>query len=173
MALALLLAGACKKDKGEATNCNSPYTNVPGDVQGNWVNGFSSFTQVIDAYDGRILGHTWQSGRYLHLEADGRNAEMFIMGGTMYSEFATKLKGSVTFDEQTNSFQFHVCYAHYKGWQNGKLTVDRDATPAERDELTGNLHFYYGFANSGGNTWLQLLFVSDPNGSPSSFRAVN
>lgn len=169
------MASSCKKDKGGngGGNCNNPSTSVPAQVVGSWVNGYTSFTQVLDAYTGKILGNTWQSGRYLHLESNGKNAELYIFGGSQFSEFATKVQGTVTFNEANESFQFHVCSAHYKGWQNGAKTVDRDATEAEKQQLTENLQFFYGFETSGGTTWFQLFFISNPNGSPTSFRKTN
>ena len=175
LAAALFTTAACKKDKngGSGNNCNLPSTNVPAEVVGSWVNGYTSFTQIIDAYDGRILGTTWKSGRYLHLESNGKNAELYIMGGSQFSEFATKVQGTVSFDVADGSFKFNVCSAHYKGWQNGALTVNRPATDSEKSQLSQNLHFYYDFENSGGTNWLQLVFVSTPQGSPTSFRKTN
>ena len=171
---ALFTTAACRKDpQGGSNNCNLPSTSVPAELVGSWVNGYTSFTQIIDAYDGRILGTTWKSGRYLHLESDGKNAELYIMGGSQFSEFATKVQGTVSFNVNDGSFQFHVCNAYYKGWQNGNLTVNRPATDAEKTQLSQNLQFYYGFENSGGTNWLQLVFTSQPQGSPTSFRKTN
>jgi hypothetical protein len=169
IAAMLITTAACEKDKGD--NCDLPATSVPAEVTGNWVNGYTSFTQVIDAYNGKILGNTWQSGRYLHLESNGRNAEMYIMGGSMYSEFVTKVQGTVSFNAANGTFQFNVCSAHYKGWSYGSLKVNRPATDSEKQQLTQNLQFYYGFEQSGGINYLQLRF--EPNGSPTSFRKSN
>ena len=174
LAVSTFAASACEKynDKG-GNNCNLPSSAVPATVTGSWVNGYTSFTQIVDAYSGKFLGTTWKSGRYLHLESNGKNAELYIMGGSQFSEFATRVQGSVTFNEANSSFQFHVCSAYYKGWQNGQLKVDRPATDAEKTQLTQNLQFYYGFENSGGTNWLQLVFMSDPGGLPTSFRKSN
>jgi hypothetical protein len=172
VAVTILASAACKKDKA-GNNCNLPSTAVPANVAGAWVNGYTSFTNVIDAYNGKILGNTWQSGRYLSMSGDGKSAELYIMGGSMYSEFATQAKGTVTFNEADGSFQFHVCSAHYKGWNYGSLKVDRDATEQEKADMTQNLRFYYDFETSGGTTWLQLYFVDAPQASPTSFRRAN
>jgi hypothetical protein len=169
--VAMTITAACNKDK--AANCDLPSTSVPASVAGSWVNGYSSFTQIVDAYNGQYLGNTWQSGRYMRLQPDGKNAELYIMGGSQYAEFATKVQGNVTFNEVAGTMQFHVCSAHYKGWQYGNLTVNREATASEREDLTQNLQFYYDFETSGNNTWLQLVFVSEPGGSPTSFRRVD
>lgn len=173
MLAAGLFVSACKKDSDGGGNCDLPSTAVPAALVGKWVNGYTSFTQIVDAYNGRFLGTTWKSGRFLQLESNGKNAEMYIMGGSQFSEFATKVQGNVTFDEADGSFKFHVCSAHYKGWQNGTKTVDRPATDSEKQQLSQNLQFYYGFENSGGTNWLQLVFMSNPQGTPSSFRQTN
>lgn len=169
---AAVLAAACEKDN--ATNCDLASSSVPAAVAGNWVNGYTSFTQIVDAYNGQILGSTWKSGRFMHLEPNGKNAELYIMGGSMYSEFATRVQGTVTLNEAAKTLEFHVCSAHYKGWQNGSLTVNRDATAGEREDLTHNLRFNYDFVTSGNTTWLQLVFMgSEPGASPTSFRRAD
>lgn len=166
-----ITAAACKKEN--SSPCNLPSTQVPEDVTGNWVSGFTNFTQVIDVYNGQYLGNTWQSGKYLHLERDGKHAELYIMFEGQGLQASTKAEGTVTFDEDAGTFQFHVCKAHYKGWSNGSMQTDRDATASEKADLTNNLQFYYGFAESGGTNYLQLVFVSEPGGSPTSFRQSN
>lgn len=174
LAVSTFTASACSKDNDNGGgSCNLPSTAVPAEVTGNWVNGYTSFTQIVDAYNGKFLGTTWKSGRYLHLEANGKNAELYIMGGSQFSEFATKVKGTVSFDLTDGSFQFHVCEAYYKGWQNGQMTVNRPATDTEKAQLGQNLQFYYGFEQSGGTNWFQLVFKSTPNGTPTSFRKAD
>jgi len=171
LAVVTILTSACDKENdGGGNNCNLPSTPVPANVAGDWVNGYTSFTQVVDAYNGRILGTTWKSGRYLSLSADGKKVQLYIMGGSMYSEFATMVEGTVEFDPANSFFKVNVCKAHYKGWNGSSLSVNRDATDAEKQQLSQNLQFYYGFETSGNITWFQLRF--DPQGSPTSFTRV-
>jgi hypothetical protein len=170
--IVIITVSSCRKDNERKKSCDLASSAVPAAVTGSCVNGYTSFTQVIDAYDGRILGTTWQSGRYLHLESNGKNAELYIMGGSQFSEYVTKAEGTVTFNEATGTFQFHVCSAHYKGWQNGQLTVNRAASESEKADMTQNLQFFYDFETSGGINYLQLVFVSTPQGSPTSFRKI-
>jgi hypothetical protein len=173
--LALILTGfmSCKKDDVIDSNapCNLASTNVPDELVGSWVNGYTSFTNIIDAYDGRILGTTWKSGRYLHMETNGKNAVLYVMGGSQFSEFATKAEGTVSINETAGTLSFNVCRAHYRAWSNGAKTVDRDASANEVENLTETLQFFYSFEFSGGTKWFQLRF--DPNGSPTSFRKVD
>ena len=163
---------SCKKnsDGMGGVSCDLPSTSVPEELQGNWASGYNSFTDIVDAYNGQVIGNAWQSGKLFHFENNGKNAQFFYManGGT-YSSTATKVIGTVEFlDDQ--SFIFHACKAHYKGWQNGALRVDRDATS---EEVTGSLtqKYYYDFVTSGGKTWLQIKFdQNDEYGS--SFEQV-
>lgn len=171
--MAAAVAGTgCKKDSnGSSVSCNLPSTNVPASMTGSWASGFNSSTQIADAYNGQYLGNAWQSGKYFRFNADGKYAEFYYLANAgLSASTATKAVGTVTFNEQEGSFVFHCCNAHYRGWQNGVKTVDRDATGSE---TSGNLtqKYYYSFETSGGNTWMQIRF--DPAGSPSSFKAVN
>lgn len=176
MALAMVAAIAgtgCKKDNDEnaAASCNLPSTAVPASMVGNWANGYNSSTQLVDTYNGQHLGNAWQSGKYFSFSADGKHAEFYYMANAgLTSSTATKVIGTVTFNQQEGSFVFHACQGHYRGWQNGVMTVDRDATT---QELANNLtqKYFYSFETTGGITWMQIRF--DPAGTPTSFRAVN
>ncbi len=68
------------------------------------------------------------------------------------------MTGTVTFNVPEGSFVFHACQGHYRGWQNGVMTVDRDATAAE---LANNLtqRYFYSFETTGGITWMQIRFL--------------
>jgi hypothetical protein len=169
----LISATSCKKDSNRngSVSCDLPSTPVPAEMVGAWASGYNSFTQVVDTYNGQYLGNAWQSGKYFYFENNGEYAELYYMASAgLNASTATKAIGTVTFDEEEGSFIFHCCRAHYKGWQNGALTVDRDATADEAANLLTQ-KFYYSFETTGGNTWMQIRF--DPQGSPSSFRSVN
>lgn len=173
VAMIVSAASSCNKDskRNTSTSCDLPSTQVPDEMVGAWASGYNSSTHVVDAYNGQYLGNNWQSGKYFYFENSGEYAEFYYMANSgITSSTATKVIGSVEFDESDGSFIFYACQAHYRGWQNGTLTVDRDAT---QDELTNLLtqKYYYSFETTGGNTWMQIRF--NPQGSPSSFRSVN
>jgi hypothetical protein len=176
LTIALALAGtSCKKDKGDSrdtSSCNLPSTTVPAEMRGNWASGYNSSTQIVDVYNGQYLGNAWQSGKYFSFSPDGKYAEFYYMANSgLTSSSATKAIGTVTFDEQEGSFTFHACKAHYRGWQNGTLTVDRDATAQELSNLLTR-KYYYSFQESGGTLWMQIRF--NPNDDfPSSFESVD
>jgi hypothetical protein len=171
----IMVSASCRKkndDNGANSNpCNLPTSTIPSDMVGEWVSGYTSFTEIRDAYDGRSLGTTWQSGKYMRLNANGKGMELYIMGGNMYAEYATKIEGTVTYNDE-GILQFHACKAHYNAWSYGTKTVDRDATEAQLQNMTNNNRFYIDWDESGSTPWLQLYFVSDPQGSPTSFRKL-
>jgi len=165
--MALAIAG-CSKPAVDGSPCNLPSTAVPDEMVGGWASGYNSLTQLIDVYNGKYLGNAWQSGKYFHFNKDGKSADFYYTASAnLSSSTATKAIGTVTFNGD-GTFTFHCCRAHYKGWQNGALTVDRDATEAESSKLTQT--YYYSFETSGNTTWMQIRF--DPQGSPTSFRNV-
>jgi hypothetical protein len=175
--IALAIAGtSCKKDKsgdnGGTTSCNLPSTTVPAEMRGNWASGYNSSTDIVDVYNGKYLGNAWQSGKYFSFSPDGKYAEFYLMTSAgLTSSTATKVIGTVTFDEQEGSFVFHACNGHYKGWQNGTLTVNRDATAQELATLLTR-KYYYSFEESGGNLWMQIRF-NPGDDFPTSFSAVD
>lgn len=162
---------ACKKDdKQSGVSCNLPFTSVPASMVGKWASGYNSSTQIVDTYNGQNLGNAWQSGKYFSFSADGKYAEFYYMANAgLTSSSATKAIGTVTFNEQEGSFIFHCCQAHYKGWQGGVKTVDRDATA---EEAVNNLtrKYYYSFTTTGTTTWMQIRFA--PGDTPTSFSSV-
>jgi len=156
--LLTMFFSACKKnDGGPGGSCSLPSTSVPSELVGNWASGYNSSTDILDAYSGQYLGNAFQSGKYFHFENDGQNAEFYYMvnGGT-YSSAATRAIGTVEFLED-HSFIFHACKAHYKGWQNGALRVDRDAT---NEEIANGItrKYYYSIVTSADITYMQITF---------------
>ncbi len=177
LALALataLYTSSCETDdlpNDSSTTCdNLPHTQAPAGLTGSWANGFTSFTQIVDAYDGRFLGTTWSSGKYFKFTAAGTRAEFYFMAKSQFSTTATRAEGSVAFDEgstaESGSFVFYACSAHYKGW--GSVTVDR---PATQDELANNLSRRYYYRREG--EWLRIDPSGTPNDYSSSFRKLD
>lgn len=170
MAAALFLA-SCEKDNNDAaaTTCNNPHNAAPASLTGGWANGFTSFTQIIDAYDGHIIGNSWQSGKYFKFTGDGLGAEFYYMAASPSMQLATKATGTIAFlsgsDAESGAFTFHPCYAHFKGF--GPTNVDRDATPGELNSLT----ITYNYLMDG--TWLRIEPGGPVNSFSSSFRLVN
>lgn len=166
----LIAFGSWTLKDQETIDNTLPTTTSPAEMIGGWSSGYASFTQVVDAYNGRILGNTWQSGKYLKITPDGKNAEFYIMSQSQYLAFATQVGGTIRFDaESTNSrgsFTFLALKAHYKGF--GKTKVDRDATP---QELKNNLTQKYFYRMDG--NWLRIEPNAEPNDYSSSFRKVS
>jgi hypothetical protein len=168
----LLLSTGCEKDENaaEGGDCNLPATAAPAGLAGNWANGFTSMTKLIDVYNGQWVGNTWQSGKFFKITGNGNNAEFYYMAQSQYSQTATKATGTIAFDAGSaaseGSFTFYPCWAHYKGW--GNIVVDRDATPSE---LTNNLTVKYFYRMEG--RWLRIQPNGPVNDYSSSFEIVN
>jgi hypothetical protein len=166
----LVTAGSCEKDDVLGGSCDLPHNAAPAGLQGGWANGFSSFTQILDAYNGNLLGYTWSSAKYFSFTPNGKGADFYYMAKGQYSQSATKAIGTIQFDEgstaESGSFTFHACKAHYKGW--GSVSVDRDATD---EELRNNLTKRYYYEMQG--EWLRIEPGGPVTAYSSSFRKVN
>jgi hypothetical protein len=169
----LSVLSSCEKtgqDDLGGTSCDLPHNAAPAGLRGGWANGFTNFTQIIDAYNGDILGHTWSSAKYFSFTPDGKSAEFYYMANGQYSQSATKAVGTVAFDEgstaESGSFTFYACKARFKGW--GTTSVDRDATD---EELQNNLTRRYFYIMDG--DWLRIEPGGYPNQFTSSFRKVD
>jgi hypothetical protein len=170
MAVLFLSAATGCEDPNKDTACGGlPHNAPPAELTGGWANGYASFTQIIDAYNGNVLGNTWQSGKYFRFTPGGQDAEFYFMAQSQYSKTATRVSGTISFDEgstaDNGSFVFHACSAHYRGW--GSVTVDRDAT---EEELQNNLTRRYYYKMEG--QWLRIEPGSQPGPYTSSFEKV-
>jgi hypothetical protein len=171
LSLSLLLAacGWAMNDQN-TIDVTLPNTYTPSPIVGEWVNGYTSLTQIVDAYDGRYLGSTWQSGKYFKITENGTNSELYVLAKSQYSSFATRATGTIRFDEgstsESGSFSFLALKAHYKGWGSSK--VDRDATEIE---LKNNLSakYYYRMENG----WLRIQPGAEVNQYSSSFKKIS
>nr|AUN35664.1 hypothetical protein [uncultured bacterium] len=167
----LFFNSSCKKDHdtSAAESCNLPHTAAPAGLTGNWASGYSSFTEVVDVYDGHHLGNAWQSGKFFKFTNDGLGAEFYYMAQSQFSQAATKATGTVSFaagsDGQSGSFTFNPCHAHYKGY--GSSVVDRDATESELSSLT--ITYFYEMQGD----WLRIEPNGPVNNFSSSFKIVN
>jgi hypothetical protein len=169
LAALLLSSSGCKKTIGGGS-CNLPHNAAPAELQGGWVNGFNNFTQIRDAYNGDVLGHTWSSAKYFKFTSNGKGAEFYYLTKGLYSQSGTHVKGTIEFDEgstaESGSFTFYACKAHYKGY--GTSVVDRDATD---DELQNNLTGRYYYEVQG--DWLRINPGGPVTEYSSSFRRVD
>lgn len=171
--IALLPGSGCKKDNApqESEHCNNlPHNTAPAELQGNWANGYSSYTDIVDAYNGQVIGNAWQSGKLFKITSNGTNAAFYYMAQSQYSKSATKATGTIHFDEGSTgsegSFTFNACWAHFKGW--GSTSVDRDATQAELSNQLTRRYYYLTDGN-----WLRIQPDEPVNEYSSSFEIVD
>jgi hypothetical protein len=171
--IVLLITTSCEKTDTETTpggNCSKPASAAPAGLTGNWASGYSSMTQLVNAYNGQYVGNAWVSGKFFKLTNDGKGAEFYYTAQSQYSQVATKATGSVAFDAGSTategSFTFSPCWAHYKSW--GTNNVDRDATPSE---IESNLTIKYYYRMDG--QWLRIEPKGPVHDYSSSFKIVN
>jgi hypothetical protein len=152
------------------SGCKLPHNAAPAGLRGGWASGFSSYTQIRDAYNGNILGYTWESAKYFSFTPDGTGAEFYYMAKGQYAQTATKAVGTIKFDEgsteESGSFTFHACQARYKSW--GTPSIDRMATDEElQNNLSGN--YYYEMQGQ----WLRIEPKGPVTDFSSSFQRVD
>jgi hypothetical protein len=166
----LVTASSCEEEDLLGGSCDLPHNTAPDGLRGGWASGFSSFTQILDAYTGKFQGYTWESAKYFSFTPNGKNNEFYFMAKGQYSQSATKAIGTIKFDEgstaESGSFTFHACKAHYKGW--GSVSVDRDATA---EELQNNLTKRYYYEMQG--EWLRIEIGRPVTAYSSSFRKID
>ena len=147
-----------------------PRTYSPAKLVGEWASGYTSFSEVIDAYHGRYLGNAWQSGEYFKITDDGRNSELYFMAKSQYTSSATMARGTIRFDvgstAESGAFTFLALKGHYKGW--GSVQVDREATVAElKADVSGK--YYYHMEDG----VLRIEHGGEPGPSASSFKKLS
>lgn len=169
----LLITSSCEKESNDGdsvSSCNKPASAAPAGLTGNWASGYSSMTQLVNAYNGQYVGNAWVSGKFFKLTNDGKGAEFYYTAQSQYSQVATKATGSVAFDAGSTategSFTFSPCWAHYKSW--GTTNVDRDAT---QSEIESNLTIKYYYRMDG--QWLRIEPKGPVHDYSSSFRMLN
>jgi hypothetical protein len=169
--VALATGVGCKKDSTQpGSDYDSPSTPAPQGLTANWASGFGSMLQLYDVYTGDLVGPSWKSGKVFKITADGKNAEFYYTVETQYLQSATKVVGTIAFDEGSTStegsFTFYAGWAHYNGW--GSTTVNRDATD---EELSNNLtgRYYYKMEEQ----WLRIEPGGPVTPYSSSFEKIN
>jgi hypothetical protein len=166
----LLFSSSCTKDGGFGGSCDLPHNEAPAALRGGWANGFTNHTKIIDVYNGDWIGNTWETAKYFSFTNNGKGAEFYYFAQGQYFQAATYAKGTIEFDEgsteESGSFTFHACKAHYKGW--GSSVVDRDATD---EELQNSLTHRYYYKMEGDD--LRIDYSAPPNEYTSTFNKID
>ena len=142
---AMIAVSSCKRQRRQWFCFRSlPSTTVPADMVGNWASGFNSSTEIVDVYNGQHLWQCLAEWKIFSFQRRWKICWVLLHGQCRFNFqlLLPKLWGTVSFDEQEGSFVFHACSGHYRGWQNGLFTVDRDATSAELSNNLTQKYFY-------------------------------
>lgn len=149
--LSSLLAN-CQKDKESGNSYgDGPRTNVPANLQGNWMYGQFSMNEYWSQNPVDYLGNGFELAIAFKFNANGTYEQYFTsstVSGTVVSYHQSVSKGTVEIDEATRTITTHANTAHYKKTQNGKTIEDRDL---QKNELTVTTRYTYttGTENNG------------------------
>lgn len=167
----LLLLSACNLAVVNRATIDAtlPHTYGPAGLTGEWTSGYSSFSEVVEAYDGRYPENTRRSGKYFRITKNGETSELYIIQKNQRSSTATKATGTIRFDngssDESGSFTFLALSARYKSW--GAENFDREGTESDLKNLTRK--YYYKMEGS----WLIIEPGGEPNEYSSGFRKIN
>jgi hypothetical protein len=130
------LFSACKKEENNPISAcpDNPKTDVPSNLQGNWMYGNFSMKEYWGQNPSEYLGNALQYAIAFKLNADGTYEQYFtsstVSGGTTtYQQSVTK--GTVVIDETKKTMVTHACSARYKKSSKGQTIEERDLIKSE------------------------------------------
>src|SRR4051794_33139974 len=137
LTLLLIVATLCATvacSKSDSNSPEGPRTNVPGEVQGNWMFGNFSMTEYWDQYPGDYIGPGFEIAFAFTFNADGTYAEYFTSsyvtnGVRTYLQSVTK--GTVEVDPSAKVIKTHAAKVHYRKTVGRQVEEDRDMNKNE------------------------------------------
>ena len=163
LALATVVAAtACKKDSinpqvpGDVPK-DLPRTNVPADMQGQWMYGKFSMTEYWSQNPNSYIGNALEFAIAFQFEANGEYTQYFTSsssssGATIYQQSVTK--GTVEINTVNKTFKTHPASAHYKRTKNNQVLEERDMAKSELSAPTN--YSYTASTEATGNRALQI-----------------
>jgi hypothetical protein len=142
LAVALTLTiTACSKS--DADNPNSPRTDVPAELRGNWMFGNFSMTEYWSQNPGEYIGNGLEYAFAFTFNADGTYTQYFTSGSVSsgvqtYQQSVTN--GTVEVDAVSKVIKTHPSKAHYRRTVDGQVAEDRDLS---KEELSTNNSYTY------------------------------
>lgn len=146
------LFGACNKESVSDNHDNSPRTEVPAALQGNWMYGNFSMTEYWSQNPADYLGNAVQFAIAFKFNANGTYEQYFtsstVTGGVVtYNQSVTK--GTVEINEAAKTIVTHANSAHYKQTKNGQKVEERDLN---KNEITALSNYTYQTGVEGNET---------------------
>lgn len=171
----LLFCSSCTKDKiGDDLITDTPRTEVPATLSGQWLNGNFSMSNWW-GYNGAYIGNPYSSSRAFILKRNG-DAEFFQVLKTNDSfcttEALTYFSGTVAFDSTDNSFTFHPRKGNFRGFYSCK-PLNNFNRKAEEHELNPFKLYWVTRVDENGQRWLITRFTDDVEEERKHFKLTN
>lgn len=154
---------ACKKDKIDGIPSDFPRTDVPTQLQGNWMYGNFSTTEYWSQNPSTYLGNGFEVAIAFKFFPNGTYEQYFTSSSvtlgvrTYHQSFS---KGTVEVDQNNSTFITHCSKAHYKRTVNNKPVEDRDLS---KFELSAPSTYKFNTITENGNNVLLLTLQGSLN----------
>lgn len=135
------LAVACSKSDSGIPD--SPRTDVPGEIRGNWMNGNFSMTEYWSQDPADYIGNGFEAAFAFTFNADGTYTQYFTAGtvtGGVQTYQQSVTHGTVEVDPGAKIIKTHASSSHYKRTVGGQVVEDRDM---RKDEISGVSQYTY------------------------------
>lgn len=154
---------SCSKSNADVPN--TPRTDVPAEIRGNWMHGFFSMTEYWSQDPSEYLGPGVEMAFAFTFNADGTFTQYFTAGTVMngvqtYQQSVSK--GTVEVDAVNKMIKTHATQVHYRRTVGGQVAEDRDM---RKDEYDPNDTYTYTTGTEPNGTealYLTLEGTSDP-----------
>lgn len=169
----VLLAFACSKSgKDDITIPDTPRSEVPDALVGNWLSGTFAMSDWW-SYDGsQYEGNPYSQSVAFKFLKNG-DAEFFLalasFDGACRTEAFTYLKGTVKFDEANHSFTLYPQQGNYRGFYSCSPSRNFDR-PAQKSELNASVFYYTIETDTNGKEWMVIRFTDDPTETGTYFQ---
>jgi hypothetical protein len=153
----MLASTACKKSVEEpGISPNSPRTEVPAELQSNWMYGNFSLTEYWNQDPDEYLGRGFEVAFAFTFNADGTYTEYFtsstVMSGVKtYHQSVSK--GTVEVDRENKTIKTHPNTSHYRRTQNGNVVQEIDYP---KEDLHSSTYSYTTGVETSGTKVLYL-----------------
>ena len=147
---------ACKKSVEPTPAPNGPRTEVPAELQSNWMYGNFSLTEYWNQNPDEYLGRGFEVAFAFTFKADGTYTEYFtastVMSGVKTYQQSVS-KGTVEVDAENKTIKTHPNTSHYRRTQNGRVVQEIDYP---KEELHVSTYSYTTGVETSGTKALYL-----------------
>src|SRR4051794_24028939 len=137
LTLLFLVAIVCATmacSKSDSNTPEGPRTNVPKELEGNWMFGNFSMTEYWDQYPGDYIGNGLELAFAFTFNADGTFTQYFtgssVMNGVQTYQQSVS-KGTVEIDPINKVIKTHTSHVHYRRTVGRQVEEDRDLNKNE------------------------------------------